>query len=28
MEGKIGRFMRSELNVTMVIDDSLYSHAG
>ncbi|OUM64873.1 hypothetical protein PIROE2DRAFT_31150, partial [Piromyces sp. E2] len=28
MDGKYGPFVRGELNITMIIDDTLYSHAG
>jgi len=28
IEGKIGSFIRKEMNVTMIIDDTLYAHAG
>lgn len=27
-EGKIGKFMRQEMNLTMVVDDTIYAHAG
>jgi len=28
IEGEIGSFLRKEMNVTMIIDDSLFIHAG
>jgi len=28
MEGKYGQFIRKEMNLTMIIDDTMYSHAG
>ena len=28
MEGKFGNLLRKEMNVTMVVDDNLFVHAG
>jgi len=28
MNGKYGKFLRSDMNITMIVDDNLFAHAG